>query len=110
MSKLKETRKSGNRTLFAIAIIGISVFLGFDPLFDKVGGGVSAQVIGASFGVLISYSINKLRLFGPDFETIVTADITILALTVSGVIGLFFGIYPAARAAKLNPIDALRYE
>ena len=64
MSKLKETRKSGNRTLFAIAIIGISVFLGFDPLFDKVGGGVSAQVIGASFGaifviVLTMYLLNK---------------------------------------------------
>jgi len=71
---------------------------------------VSGGVIGASLGALISYSINRLRLFGPDFETVITADIAILALTVAGVIGLFFGIYPAARAAKLNPIDALRYE
>ena len=71
---------------------------------------VSGGIIGASLGALISYSINRLRLFGPDFETVITADIAILALTVAGVIGLFFGIYPAARAAKLNPIDALRYE
>ena len=64
MSNLKEIRKSGNRTLIAIAIIGVSVYLGFDPLFDKVGGGVPAQVIGASFGaifviVLTMYLLNK---------------------------------------------------
>ena len=64
MSNLKEIRKSGNSTLFAIAFIGVSVYLGFDPLFDKVGGGVPAQVIGASFGaifviVLTMYLLNK---------------------------------------------------
>ena len=64
MSKLKETRKAGTRTLIAIAIIGVSVYIGFEPLFDKVGGGVPAQVIGASFGaifmiVLTMYLLNK---------------------------------------------------
>ena len=64
MSKLTETRKSGYRTLIAIAIIGVSVYIGFEPLFDKVGGGVPAQVIGASFGaifviVLTMYLLNK---------------------------------------------------
>ena len=64
MSKLKDTRKAGTRTLIAIAIIGLSVYIGFEPLFDKVGGGVPAQVIGASFGaifmiVLTMYLLNK---------------------------------------------------
>ena len=64
MSKLNATRRAGTRTLIAIAIIGVSVYIGFEPLFDKVGGGVPAQVLGASFGaifmiVLTMYLLNK---------------------------------------------------
>jgi len=64
MSKLRETKKSGYRTLGAIAIIGVSVYLGFTPLYQNVGGGVEGAVIGASFGaifviVLTMYLLNK---------------------------------------------------
>ena len=64
MSKIKETRKAGTKTLIAIAIIGVSVYIGFEPLFDKVGGGVPGKVLGASFGaifmiVLTMYLLNK---------------------------------------------------
>ena len=66
-------------------------------------------------GVLIGASVARL-LNGRPFvgsnplQTAFSWDIALLALGVSAAIGLFFGIYPAMRAASLHPIDALRYE
>ena len=64
MNKLEQTRKKGGRTLIAISIIGIAVYLGFTPLFEKIQGGVAGNVVGASFGaifviVLTMYLLNK---------------------------------------------------
>ena len=64
MNKLEQTRKKGVTTLIAISIIGVAVYLGFDPLFERVGGGVAGAVVGASFGaifviVLTMYLLNK---------------------------------------------------
>jgi putative ABC transport system permease protein len=44
------------------------------------------------------------------FDAVVGLDAVLLALLFSMAVGLFFGIYPAFRASRLNPIDALRYE
>ena len=58
--------------------------------------------------VIASNLLDGLPLAGTQISTVISADITILALVVSAAIGLFFGIYPASRASKLHPIDALR--
>ena len=70
------------------------------------GGGVA----GALLGTALSRLLDGRNLGGQTFETALSGDITILAMTVSVAIGLFFGIYPALRAARLHPIEALRYE
>ena len=72
----------------------------------SLGGGAA----GAVLGITLSRLLDGRVLGGQTFQTAVGSDITILALIVSAAIGLFFGIYPAARAANLHPIDALRYE
>ena len=64
MNKIEKTRKSGERTIIAILVIGVAVYLGFTPLFEKIGGGVAGAVIGSSFGaifviVLTMYLLNK---------------------------------------------------
>ena len=62
--KKVSTKDTGRRTLFAIAIIGLSAYFGFTPLFNLVDGGIAAAVIGTSFSVtfvivLTMYLLNK---------------------------------------------------
>jgi putative ABC transport system permease protein len=69
---------------------------------------VMLSVFGGLIGVLIGVLVGHLR-FGT-FQLVVAPYSVVLAFVVSVAIGLFFGIYPANRAASLRPIDALRYE
>ena len=71
---------------------------------------LSGGAVGLLFGWLASELLDGRNLGGQTFQTAFSGDIAVLALAVSVAIGLFFGIYPAVRAARLHPIDALRYE
>jgi putative ABC transport system permease protein len=63
--------------------------------------------IGIALGFVGSQVVSNLA---EDLETAITPGAVLLATGFSMAVGLFFGIYPATRAAQLNPIEALRYE
>jgi putative ABC transport system permease protein len=68
------------------------------------------SVTGGIFGILFAVLISGILSRYTGLETSITVFPIIIAFSFSTVIGLFFGIYPAMRASRLNPIDALRYE
>ena len=72
----------------------------------SIGGGG----VGVLLGLVLSTLLDGVTLGNQAFQTVNSGDIPVLAMIVSAGIGLFFGIYPAVRAARLHPIEALRYE
>ena len=77
-----------------------------EAILMTFGGGV----LGVILGWAIAYFGNGATVSGDVIETVIEAQIAIIALSLSVAIGLFFGIYPAIRAASLDPIEALRHE
>jgi putative ABC transport system permease protein len=75
-------------------------------MIESVVIGVVGGIIGIGIGIGASQLIAK---FG-NFQTVITMAPIVLSFMFAVGIGLFFGIYPARKAAKLDPIDALRYE
>ena len=72
----------------------------------SIGGGL----LGAGLGFCMTRAIDGRTFGSQSFTTSFSSEFAMLALVVSASIGLFFGIYPAFRASRLHPIDALRYE
>lgn len=72
------------------------------------------SLVGGGIGILLGWGISRfisgLKLNNTTINTVMSPDILILAVSVSAAIGIVFGLYPAYRAARLSPIDALRYE
>ena len=71
---------------------------------------LSGGIIGVLLGMGIARLMNVTLFAEEEIRTVVSTDVTVLALGVSIMIGLVFGIYPAIRAASFHPIEALRYE
>jgi putative ABC transport system permease protein len=72
------------------------------------------SLVGGAIGIILgaggSRLLDGINLGGQAVETVVASGSIVLAFTVSVLIGLFFGVYPAVKASRLNPIQALRYE
>jgi putative ABC transport system permease protein len=68
------------------------------------------SILGGVIGIVFGYLIAKVAGSLMDSPIVVTTQSVVLAFVVCFIIGVFFGWYPARKAANLNPIDALRYE
>ena len=73
-----------------------------ESVLISVGGGL----LGIGFGFFLAWLIARTA----EWKTIVTDASVVIAFGVSVAVGVIFGIYPAVKASRINPIDALRYE
>ncbi len=71
---------------------------------------VLISFVGGSFGIVFGFIMSRVIAWLAGWSTIVTATSILLAFVVSITVGLVFGIYPAIKAARLDPVEAIRYE
>ncbi|HPB00819.1 MAG TPA: FtsX-like permease family protein, partial [Candidatus Marinimicrobia bacterium] len=93
--------------------IGIRMSVGArasDILSQFLSEAVVLSLSGGIIGIILALAASALLNNLTDLRTVIDPVIVILAFTFSGAVGIFFGWYPARKAANLNPIDALRYE
>jgi len=107
VSVAERTREIGLRKALGARRRDILVqFLAESSLLSLIGG-----LIGILFGWLIALAVGRIAVAtGNAFAPAVSLNAIILATLFSTAVGLFFGIYPANRAASLEPVEALRYE
>ena len=81
-----------------------------DVLMQFLMEAVVLSMLGGLVGILLGVGLAEIVDMLGLMSSVVTLDSVLLAVSFSVAVGLFFGIYPANRAAGLNPIEALRYE
>jgi len=99
---LERTREIGVRRAVGAKRADIVRQFLVESVLISVGGGL----LGIGFGYLLSWMIAHAA----QWKTIVTSSSILMAFGVSAAVGVVFGIYPALKASRIDPIEALRYE
>ena len=93
--------------------IGIRKALGArtrDVLIQFLTESAILSACGGIAGVILGTGVVALGGAVLGLKTVIKPSVILIAVTFSAVVGIFFGLYPALKAAKADPIDALRYE
>lgn len=93
--------------------IGIRMAIGaktWDIRVQFIIEALTLSMIGGIFGIILGVSGSAVLSAVAGWPTVVSPSSIIMAFGFSGLVGIFFGFYPAYKASLLNPIDALRYE
>ena len=93
--------------------IGIRMAVGAkqkDIMIHFVIEALMLSIIGGSAGILLGIGMLKIASTLTNMQTFVSTSAILIAFLFSAVVGVFFGYYPAKKASRLNPIEALRYE
>jgi ABC-type antimicrobial peptide transport system permease subunit len=101
-SVVERTREIGVRRTAGARRRDVTMQFLVETLLMTVGGGV----VGIAVGAVVSAGISSYA----GWSTYVSANAVALGFIVSFVVGLVFGLYPAMKAAALEPVDAMRYE
>jgi putative ABC transport system permease protein len=83
---------------------------GSDVLFQFLIEAVVISLVGGAIGIGVGYGASELIGKYNQWQTLIPPDAVATAVLFSGVVGIFFGFYPARKAAGLDPIEALRFE
>ena len=102
VSVTERTREIGIR--MAIGAKGRHVLLQF--LFEAI----TLSIVGGLIGVLLGVGVSSLVAKVLNWPIVVSTASIALSFGVAGAVGIFFGFYPARKASRLDPIEALRYE
>jgi putative ABC transport system permease protein len=102
VSVTERTREIGLR--MSIGARGVDILLQFltEAILISITGGILGVILGISSAWLVTFFLK--------WPTLVTESSIVLSFLVCAVTGVFFGYYPAQKASRLDPIEALRYE